>query len=391
MKRTKFNGSLFVFSWLTPISIIILWACHNQLAQQGAQIIVDLKSDHSFLEGKMIYLGNAGTSEFNDSARIENGRCRLVLSKWSAKDPVPVALIYKSNGPNQPTLNLLGYTNPFKKNVPESYFYAELGTTQLELDTSPAAREYTAELSKLNKRAIVLWFTQMLPQTRVAFLHLSFRPNEQNRPNQDDKNARLIKEYSFSFSLLSELSRSRGMLSDTELTHLLTLFDASLQKTETHKSLVACAKYQNQTGNSFPRSASFLSPSNRLTTSVLSPTKYTLVVFWASWCDPYRQEIPQLKSLHLKQNQKLSIVSLSLDQQQRGWHRALQEDKMLWPQLLVNQPNSFVQLDKKYDLKRIPVWLLFSPDYKLIARNTGQGTGINSVDYQITKLLEKEQ
>lgn len=64
---------------------------------------------------------------------------------------------------------------------------------------------------------------------------------------------------------------------------------------------------------------------------------------------------------------------------------------MLWPQLLVNQPNSFVQLDKKYDLKRIPVWLLFSPDYKLIARNTGQGTGINSVDYQITKLLEKEQ
>jgi hypothetical protein len=50
-----------------------------------------------------------------------------------------------------------------------------------------------------------------------------------------------------------------------------------------------------------------------------------------------------------------------------------------------------VQLDKKYDLKSIPVWLLFSPDHKLIARNVGQGDGVNSVDYQITQLLEKEQ
>ncbi|GAB3767131.1 TlpA family protein disulfide reductase [Spirosoma pomorum] len=388
----KLQATLVTSIVLAILSIVFLWACHNQLAQQAAQITVDLKSNHSFLEGKMIYLGNADTRDFIDSARVKNGKVKLALPDQSTKDPVWVALIYKSNESNQSPFSLLGYTNPFKKNVTESYFYAESGTTQLELDTSPTAIKYVAKLRRRwNKRSILLRFTQMRPQTKVAFLHLSFRPSEQNRPNQEDKNAQLIQKYPFSFSLLGELYRSRGTLSDTELTHLLTLFDGSLQETETYKSLVAYAKYQNQTGNSFPRSVSFLTPNNQLTSSVLSPTKYTLVVFWASWCGPCRREIPQLKSLYSKQNQQLSIVSLSLDEQQPRWHRALQEEKMFWPQLLVHQPNSLMQLDKKYDLKSIPVWLLFSPDHKLIARNVGQGDGVNSVDYQITQLLEKEQ
>ena len=55
--------------------------------------------------------------------------------------------------------------------------------------------------------------------------------------------------------------------------------------------------------------------------------KYVLIDFWASWCNPCRKEIPNLKKLYAQYSEKgFEIVSISIDQKKADWEKALKEE-----------------------------------------------------------------
>jgi hypothetical protein len=93
---------LSIFTPIALLTVIAFAACQNRPDEQGYVVEDDLKNAYPFLEGKMIYLGNTATREFYDSARVTDGKFRLVSVDQSTKYPVQVALIYKSSEPNQP-------------------------------------------------------------------------------------------------------------------------------------------------------------------------------------------------------------------------------------------------------------------------------------------------
>ena len=97
--------------------------------------------------------------------------------------------------------------------------------------------------------------------------------------------------------------------------------------------------------------------------------KIVLVDFWASWCSPCRQEIPNLLSQYKMYKDKgFEILSVSLDSSRDKWLKALQQEGMTWPQVsdLNGNNNSVARL---YGVSAIPATFLVDRDGKLISTN----------------------
>lgn len=66
--------------------------------------------------------------------------------------------------------------------------------------------------------------------------------------------------------------------------------------------------------------------------SVIPEGKFSMLEFWASWCGPCRGEIPHLK--HVREvYPDFDIISVSVDENDSDWQKAVGEEQMNWVQL----------------------------------------------------------
>lgn len=97
--------------------------------------------------------------------------------------------------------------------------------------------------------------------------------------------------------------------------------------------------------------------------AVTAGKKYYLIDFWASWCAPCRKEIPNLKKLYEKYSSKgFEIVSISIDKKEADWKKALEEEKLVWPNFLDTKGAS-----DAFKVKTIPAMFLVDEKGKIIA------------------------
>lgn len=106
--------------------------------------------------------------------------------------------------------------------------------------------------------------------------------------------------------------------------------------------------------------------------NIVKQNKLTLLDFWASWCEPCREEIPYLKKAYAEFHDKgFDIMSISVDENLEDWNACLNEMDMPWAQLLDQQPDETTPCGL-YGIKTIPSNFMIDAEGTIVAVNLRQ-------------------
>jgi len=97
--------------------------------------------------------------------------------------------------------------------------------------------------------------------------------------------------------------------------------------------------------------------------------KYVMIDFWASWCGPCRQEMPNVVKNYAKYHSKgFEIIGISFDQKAEAWKKAVTDLRMKWPQLsdLGGWQSAAAEV---YGINSIPASILLDGKGKIVAVN----------------------
>lgn len=95
--------------------------------------------------------------------------------------------------------------------------------------------------------------------------------------------------------------------------------------------------------------------------------KVVVVDFWASWCPPYRAEIPKLQALKAKYGDRFDVLDVAVWDNPDDTHKAIEELNITWPVIIGT--HKLTEPTDLYGIKSIPHVIIFGPDGTIVSRN----------------------
>ena len=113
---------------------------------------------------------------------------------------------------------------------------------------------------------------------------------------------------------------------------------------------------------------------------MITPGKYVLVDFWASWCPYCIKELPQLKELNDKYASRgLQLIGVAVRDEEADTRAMVEKKQIPWA-VMYNAKRIPYDI---YGIAGIPHHILISPDGVIVSR----GESAKQLDARLEKLL----
>jgi thiol-disulfide isomerase/thioredoxin len=105
--------------------------------------------------------------------------------------------------------------------------------------------------------------------------------------------------------------------------------------------------------------------------------KVVLLDFWASWCGPCRNALPNVKRLQaVYGGGDFVVVSVSEDDDKSAWRTFVSSHGMTWPQRL----DSDGTLQSKFGVRALPTYVLLGRDGRVVQKIVGEAPAESIVE-----------
>jgi len=166
------------------------------------------------------------------------------------------------------------------------------------------------------------------------------------------------------------------LLNDNQNNELISLSTSEFQKSKIIQRMQEQMKIRETTsvGKQFTDVKGFdLNGKAASLSDYAGKGKVVLVDFWASWCGPCRQSMPDLVKTYQKYKDKgFEIVGISLDADKDAWKKATESLQITWPQFS-NLKGWQEDCAAAYGVNAIPHSILIDKAGKIIERNLPEG------------------
>ena len=337
--------------------LLLLFSCKAEQRSDNAVLQIILSRDNAkILAKKFVYLFDVSKKVFLDSVVVAGDT--VTFSRHCNADfaPYMVSVLRMDTFKEHPFQRPMGFQNPYDTKFIYSSFYLDKGLTVLRPALTGNSKEQTGFAGSIQNepflKRVELQYTNGSPVNRNAIIK---------------KNISKIKEYPYSIHLLEQLFYNKEKFSNEDLKNQLSFFDDNIKKTSLFKNFFDYFTTSVIYDKVFPL-IEFEDLAGKFQQVGDDGAAYYLIVFWASWCGPCREEIPIIDKLYKKySNSGLSITSISIDGDKRNWQTALQQEKPIWQQLIaIDSTRTFVNVH--YEIKAIPKAYLFNRKKEFIGK-----------------------
>lgn len=337
--------------------LLIICAVAITVSACGTRQSATIDGEVSHADGKKVYLYTCEKGDFDvrDSVVIKDGKFSFGRTAFT---PDQGAVKFEGVDEYVPFLLEEGII-VVKGDIDSPGQFVVSGTTSNELLTQYEKEQtiFHKEMSALNRKWVDAADTLkegISEEMKAAFKKMDLKKIETLKKN----NQTLFAAY-----LLSDEFNITGY---EQLDSLMNLLDPNLNNGFVERLKEKLDILQKVTVGSVAPDFSIPSLQGGFITLSSLRGKYVMIDFWASWCEPCREENPRLVELFNQyKDEGFTILGVSIDNDKEKWTRAIKDDGLAW-----NHGSNLVGWDvtaKTYGVNRVPHTVLLDRQGKIIA------------------------